>query len=319
MTFFKHPQSLCESENIGEGTRVWAFAHILPGAKLGKNCNVCDHSFIENEVELGDNVTIKSGVQLWDGVILEDNVFVGPNATFTNDKFPRSKVFHEKYPITRVCKGASIGANATILPGITIGENAMVGAGAVVTQSVPANTVVVGNPAHIVRYVNTDMMPTDAANGNGAAAKPAATQSAGATAEEPYKTLPVVPDMRGALTFGEFERHIPFTPKRYFIVYDVPSYKIRGEHAHKVCHQFLICLRGSLHCISDDGNSRKEYVLDSIEKGLYLPPMTWGVQYKYSPDAMLLVFASDYYDPDDYVRDYNQFMELKDMKKPERV
>lgn len=151
MKYFVHERGLCESGDIGEGTRVWAFTHILPGAKIGKNCNICDHVFIENEVVIGDSVTVKSGVQLWDGITVEDNVFIGPNATFTNDPFPRSKQFLDQYPKTIVKNGASIGANATILPGIIIGENAFVGAGAVVTKDVAPNTLVVGNPAKFVR------------------------------------------------------------------------------------------------------------------------------------------------------------------------
>ncbi|AZD17693.1 MULTISPECIES: acyltransferase [Pseudomonas] len=151
--YFVHANALCESETIGAGTRVWAFSHILPKALIGRECNVCDHVFIENEVTIGDRVTIKCGVQIWDGITLEDDVFVGPNATFTNDCFPRSKVYPEKFPSTTVKRGASLGANCTILPGITIGENAMVGAGAVVTRDVAANTVVVGNPARVIGQV----------------------------------------------------------------------------------------------------------------------------------------------------------------------
>ena len=150
MKFFKHAQSLVESENIGNNTRVWAFAHILPGAKIGADCNICDHVFIENDVIVGDRVTIKCGVQLWDGLRINDDVFIGPNATFANDPFPRSKQPFTVM-VTTVKKGASIGVNATILPGITIGENAMVGAGSVVTKDVPPNTLVVGNPAIIVK------------------------------------------------------------------------------------------------------------------------------------------------------------------------
>lgn len=149
--YFEHPQALVESESIGRGTRVWAFTHILPGAVIGEDCNVCDHVFIENDVIVGDRVTIKCGVQLWDGIRLEDDVFVGPNATFTNDLFPRSKQYSDKFPRTLVRRGASIGANATILAGLTIGAGAMVGAGAVVTKDVPPNTVVVGNPARVMR------------------------------------------------------------------------------------------------------------------------------------------------------------------------
>lgn len=152
MSIFKHSHSLVESDNIGENTRIWAFAHVLPGARIGADCNICDHVFIENDVVIGNRVTIKCGVQVWDGVRLEDDVMVGPNATFTNDPFPRSKKDFE-LRTTVVAKGASIGANATILCGITIGEGAMVGAGAVVTKDVPSRAVVMGNPARIARYL----------------------------------------------------------------------------------------------------------------------------------------------------------------------
>ncbi|WP_462362786.1 acyltransferase [Pyramidobacter porci] len=147
---FVHPQALCESSNVGEGTRIWAFAHILPGARIGKNCNICDGVFVENDVVIGDNVTIKCGVQVWDGITVEDNVFIGPNATLTNDMYPKSRNADWKLLRTVLRTGCSIGANATILPGIEIGEGAMIGAGAVVTKSVPSFAVVVGNPARIV-------------------------------------------------------------------------------------------------------------------------------------------------------------------------
>lgn len=150
MSYFKHESALCETEAIGDGTRIWAFTHILPGARIGCDCNLCDHVFIENDVVIGDRVTIKCGVQVWDGITIEDDVFVGPNATFTNDPFPRSKVYPEHFGRTLVKKGASIGANATILPGIIIGQKAMVAAGAVVTHDVADFAVVVGNPARVV-------------------------------------------------------------------------------------------------------------------------------------------------------------------------
>lgn len=129
---------------------------ILKGATIGRDCNICAHCMIENNVVIGDRVTIKSGVQLWDGIRIEDDVFVGPNVTFTNDKFPRSKVYPEQFLESFVRRGASIGANATILPGLTIGANAMIGAGSVVSHSVPANAIVVGNPGRIVGYVDAD-------------------------------------------------------------------------------------------------------------------------------------------------------------------
>lgn len=153
--FFVHSHALCDSKQVGTNTRIWAFTHVLEGARIGKDCNICDHVFIENDVVVGDRVTVKCGVQLWDGVTLEDDVFVGPNATFTNDPFPRSKVYPEQFARTLVKRGASLGANCTLLPGIIIGENAMVGAGAVVTKDVPAGVLVVGNPARVVRSIES--------------------------------------------------------------------------------------------------------------------------------------------------------------------
>lgn len=148
-----HPLSDVKSTNIGENTNIWQFCVVFPKAKIGTGCNICANVLIENEVIVGNNVTVKSGVQLWDGVTLEDNVFVGPNVTFTNDLFPRSKNSDWKLSKTVVKKGASIGANATIICGITIGEGAMIGAGSVVTKDVPAGEIWVGNPAKFLRKV----------------------------------------------------------------------------------------------------------------------------------------------------------------------
>ena len=150
---FIHPSSDVQSKQIGEGTRVWQYVVILPGAVIGRDGNICSHCFIENQVVVGDRVTVKCGVQLWDGVTLEYDVFVGPNVTFTNDLHPRSRNAEASLLHTLLKKGASIGANATILPGLTIGEGAMVGAGAVVTKDVPPRTVVVGSPARILRLL----------------------------------------------------------------------------------------------------------------------------------------------------------------------
>lgn len=146
-----HSAAICESKQIGDGTKIWAFVHILPGAVIGSDCNICDFVFIENQVSIGDRTTIKSGVQIWDGITIGSDVFIGPNVTFTNDKYPKSKNKDFDLLPTFVGNGASIGANATILPGISIGANAVIGAGSVVTKNVEPGVTVIGNPAILLR------------------------------------------------------------------------------------------------------------------------------------------------------------------------
>lgn len=306
MDYFAHPDARVESRSIGRGTRVWAFAHILPGAVIGEDCNICDHTFIENDVIVGNRVTLKCGVQLWDGITIEDDVFIGPNATFTNDPFPRSRHRPAEYSRTLLRTGASIGANATILPGVVIGCGAMVGAGAVVTGNVPPNAIVVGNPARISGYTS-EGSPVESLQQPGHSPSPADPAVHGAAG---LVDLPVIDDLRGTLSFGEYGRHLPFLPRRYFIVYDVPSKHVRGEHAHKKLEQFLICVRGGCSVLVDNGSGRSEVRLDSPAKGLYVPPMTWTSLFRYTPDAVLLVLASDVYDPDDYIRDHDRFREM---------
>lgn len=150
---FIHSTASVESKNIGSQTRIWQYVVVLPEAVIGSDCNICSHCFIENDVFIGDRVTIKSGVQIWDGIKLEDDVFIGPNVTFTNDKFPRSKQYPSAFAQTIVREGASVGGGATLLPGVTIGRFAMVGAGAVVTRSVPDYAIAVGSPARVVGVV----------------------------------------------------------------------------------------------------------------------------------------------------------------------
>lgn len=310
--FFVHPQGICESSTVGKGTNIWAFAHVLPNAVIGEECNICDSVFIENNVTIGDRVTIKCGVQIWDGIVLEDDVFIGPNATFTNDLFPRSKLHLDEYPQTLICNGASIGANATILPGLTIGRNAMIGAGAVVTRSVPPNAIVVGNPARIKGYADTNSAATslfeiDKDDNPGAIN----TDVHGVTLHR----LPLAIDLRGSLSAGEIGQQIPFDVQRYFLVFDVPSAETRGEHAHRKCHQFLVCVTGEVAVVADDGIQRQEFILDKPNLGIHLPPMTWAIQYKYSANAVLLVLASHHYSSADYIRSYEEFLQLKEQQK----
>lgn len=310
MSVFVHPQGICESSNVGAGTRVWAFAHVLPGAQVGQDCNICDGVFVENNVVLGDRVTVKCGVQLWDGLRIEDDVFIGPNVAFSNDKFPRSKVYDKPVAETRVARGASLGANSTILPGLSIGRHAMVGAGSVVTRNVPPYAIVTGNPARITGYVDSKKTAQEPAED--AAPKSIAKTVSNLSVEGvTLHQFPSYEDLRGRLSVGDFPGDIPFEPKRFFLVYEVPSKYVRGEHAHKRCKQFLICASGRVKLMVDDGANREEVLLDRPGLGVYIPPMVWGTQYQYSDDAVLLVFASEHYDAADYIRDYDVFLQLK--------
>ena len=303
---FLHPQALCESPTVGEGTRVWAFAHVLPRARIGRDCNICDHVFIENDVIVGDRVTVKCGVQLWDGLRVADDVFIGPNATFANDKYPRSKQYQARVLQTWIDRGASIGGGAAVLPGIRIGSRAMVGAGSVVTQDVPTRAIVFGNPARIVGYVDATRQSEDLRERH--RTQPAGTSAQTSVSGVTLHRLQLAADLRGTLSAGEFPGHLPFVPRRYFLVFDVPGQDVRGEHAHRSSQQFLVCARGSLSVVVDDGATTEEIRLDRPDLGLYVPPLIWSVQYKYSSDAMLLVLASDVYDPGDYIRDYDEFL-----------
>lgn len=303
---FVHPRGLCESTQVGPRTRIWAFAHVLPGARIGSDCNICDGVFIENDVVLGDRVTVKSGVQLWDGVRLADDVFVGPNVAFANDKFPRSREYPERFPETVVESGASLGANCTILPGLRIGRRAMIGAGSVVTTDVPPFAIVTGNPARITAYV-------DAAGH--AMPRPRAVEPPpfGETREVipgvSLRRLRAADDLRGTLSVAEVGSDIPFEIRRFFAVYDVPSKSVRGERAHRACEQFLVCIRGSVSLVVDDGRQRAEMILDHADVGVHVQRMIWTVLYRHTDDAVMLNFASEHYDPADYIRDYDEFLQ----------
>lgn len=299
-----HDKAIVETAYVGARSRVWAFAHILPGARIGSDANVCDSVFIENDVVLGDRVTVKCGVQLWDGLRVEDDVFIGPNATFANDRFPRSKQLPSEFLETTLRRGSSIGAGAVILPGLTIGEGAMVGAGAVVTRDVPPRVTVAGNPAQIIGYTGTGR-----SNSAMEMSQPASgfESQPNARGSGLLVDLHRVPDLRGELVAAEVGRELPFAPQRVFIVHSVPSRRVRGEHAHRECAQFLIAVSGSVRVVLEDSHSRREVVLDAQHQGLLIKPMTWGVQYNYSPDAVLMVLASHPYDENDYIRSYDDW------------
>lgn len=307
-----HRTAEVQTANVGHGTTIWQGVVVLGGESIGRDVDSCAHCFVENDAVIGDRVTVKSGVYLWDGVRLDDDVFVGPNVTFTNEKFPRPKQRQDKPPQTRFEAGASIGGGAGILPSSVIGRGAMGGAGAVVAGSVPPFAVVARSPARIMGYVENagnagrdkgvDIVASAADQGQAVHA----VGVGGVT----LRRLKYVPDTRGGRSIGEFERDIPFAPRRCFLGFDVPSEETRGEHAHRQCHQFLVCVKGCCAVVVDDGRARTEVQLDAPDLGTYLPPMTCGMQYKYSSDAVLLVFASHYYEAEDYIRDYAEFLTL---------
>ena len=267
-----------------------------------KDYFVDDRAVISRDALIGPGCVVSSGAVLCGGVVLQARVMVGPNVVFVE---PESTL---KVISTTVHEGVRIGANATIYSGVVLAIESVVRPGSVVTRSVPPRAIVDGNPAAIVGYVGTEP---------GTASLERFEQAPGVVIESTpvhgvsVHTFPVVPDLRGNLTVGEFNTNIPFTPMRYFMVFGVPSKEVRGEHAHRQCHQFLICARGSCAVVADDGSRRVEVALDVPYRGVYLPPMTWGIQYKYSADALLLVFASLPYESADYIRDYANFLALK--------
>jgi UDP-2-acetamido-3-amino-2,3-dideoxy-glucuronate N-acetyltransferase len=253
---FVHSSALCETTDIGPGSRVDAFAAVAVDCILGDDC------------------TIGAGAHILSGALIGSN--------------------------------AVVGANAVVGRGIAVSRGAVIEPGSVVTDPVPANAIVRGNPARIVGYVggDPDHLPTtrvevSAALGN----RP--TRVRGVS----IYGLTRAHDLRGSLMAVEFA-DLPFVPVRVFSVSGVPGEHIRGSHAHRECAQLLICVSGSLSCVADDGESREEVRLDSPDFGLYTPAMTWNTQYKYSPDAALLVLASHPYDPFDYIRDYDEFLRL---------
>jgi UDP-2-acetamido-3-amino-2,3-dideoxy-glucuronate N-acetyltransferase len=278
------------------------FAVVDASAKVGTGTVIGPHAVIDALASVGEHCVIESGAHVCRGTVIENQVHIGAHVAFASA--PGGS------PVPAVVKqGAWIGANASIVAGVVIGAKAVVRPGTVVMRSVPPGAIVEGNPANIVGYVDAIQGPASAAMQAPVSRKGSAVEATLVTGVTVHH-FPVVPDLRGSLTVGEFDREIPFVPKRYFMVFGVPNREIRGEHAHHACHQFLICVRGSCAVVADDGHNKVEVTLDSPDRGIYLPPMTWGIQYKYSSDAMLLVFASHYYDSADYIRDYADFMRI---------
>lgn len=301
-----HKSSEVQTKYVGSGTTIWQNVVILSGARIGRNVNICAHCFIENDVTIGDNVTIKSGVYIWNGTTVNDNVFIGPNVTFTNDKYPRSKNINKKILKTLLHSGCSIGGGTTILPGIVIGKNSLIGAGSVVTKSIPPYAMAKGSPAKIYDYIDNDVYKNKKKN-----SKKIDTIKKNKISNYYLKELKTFKDLRGELSVGNFTDNIPFYPKRYFFIYGVPSKIIRGEHAHLKCKQFIICITGKCIIEIDDSKSKKKISLDSPKVGCYLPPLTWSRLHSFSKNAVILTFASHAYDEKDYIRTYSEYVKYK--------
>ncbi len=262
--------------------------------------HISSKAVIDSAAVVASSCSIGPGVFIGSGVILEGDVKVGPNAVLgaSLPAMENSRLL--------IGSGVHIGANATIFYGAHLGAHSRVMPGSVVKWQVPPTAIVEGNPAAIVGYANAALNCLSAYSSSQSSRVYGVmdTEVRGVRIHQ----FPVIPDLRGNLTVGEFVNQIPFVPKRYFMVFDVPSREVRGEHAHRVCHQFLICIKGSCSVVVDDGSNRAEVKLEDSHSGLYIPPMVWGIQYKYTSDAVLLVFASHFYDPADYIRDYDDFL-----------
>lgn len=280
-------------------------ARIHTGATVAASAILGDFVVVYPGADVGADCRVRGFTQLWPGVRLEAGAELGPGVTLEAPESPESGNAGDAIVIGAQ---ARVGAGALICRGVRLGQGAVVAAGAVVAQNVPPYAVVTGSPARITDYVqNTSGAPVMAWHQRATfPAQPSVVPlGLGGVTLHRFKFLQ---DPRGDLSVGEFSREIPFTPSRYFLVMNVPSDKNRGEHAHRECHQFLVCVKGTCSVVVDDLEQRCEIALDSPDLGVYLPPMTWGIQYKYSSDAVLMVFASHYYDAADYIRDYDEFV-----------
>jgi len=280
-------------------------AKIYDGATVESGATLGDFVAVHPGGVVLSGATIEGGTHIWPGITIERGARLGPGVQF--ERADPSSVSASAN--VTVGTGCNVGAGAVIHSGVQVGVGAMVSPAAVVAQNVPPYAIVSGSPARVTGYVQNSVSAIPAREWSPSIDFPEKEDSVRiGVGNVTLHRLRMVRDPRGDLSAGEFQKSIPFLPKRYFLVFNVPSEKARGEHAHIQCHQFLICVKGSCSVVVDDGLRRCEVSLTSPDMGIHLPPLTWATQYKYSSDAVLLVFASDYYAADDYIRDYGDFV-----------
>jgi len=289
-----HPAAIVETGADLAGSVVGAYSRVGPEVQIGGACVIGEHSILAGKILLAPGVEIGSQVYLRGPLTIETDVRIAA----------RSCIDASGGGAIVLGENASIGANSTLWPGIKVGKRARVEPGSVVTKNVPAMAVVAGNPAQIVRYSGVPNTPPQAQTAVTAEVTPTAIR--GVT----LRRLPLHEDLRGSLTFGEAARHVPFAIQRYFLSFAVASEQVRGEHAHRSLHQFLVAAHGRVHIVADDGVNQADFLLDRPDLGIHIPPMIWSVQYRFSPDAVLLALCSEPYDAADYIRDYAEFLAL---------
>jgi acetyltransferase-like isoleucine patch superfamily enzyme/dTDP-4-dehydrorhamnose 3,5-epimerase-like enzyme len=294
------PSALCESSSVGAGTAIGAFARIAPTATIGADTVIRENVVIEAGARVGSRVTIGAGSWIGPDAVVEDDVVLAANVTVLG--IGEDGVSPGTPTIVR--RGASIKAGSTIMDSITVGRGAVVEAGSVVLWPVPPFSVVAGNPAWTQRYLEAENL----GRAEHMLLRGTGVSTLGVGASHVCR-FPEFIDVRGGLTVSDLsDEYVPFEPVRFFTVYAAPSGSARGDHAHRRCHQFIMCVAGSVWVSVDDGEKRKELVLDSPTLGVYVPPMVWASQFRFQPDSVVMVFASLPYDPAEYIRDYEQFL-----------
>lgn len=300
-----HPSATVHrSARLGPDTTVGPHCDLASGVSLGSGVSLAANVAIGQRATIGSRTSIGPGASVADDVAVGSDVSIGPNAVLLGGSNGSDG---EVIAPSVIGEHVSIGANASVLPGVTVHSHAAIGAGSVVTRDVPPYATAAGSPARIVGYQSS---PAFTSAQRMRASSFDASELPKAIGRATLSLHPLVTDLRGSLSFGEIRAHLPFTPKRYFLVFDVPGREVRGEHAHRAQHQLLVCVKGECAVAVDDGTERAEVLLDRPDASLHLPPMVWASQYRYSSDAVLMVLASDVYDGADYIRGYDEFTEL---------